>query len=124
MNRNPKRRAAGVASAKIAIASASVAATLGGWAVIGATDTTSATNPAQSSAIAQAPAPQDTQPSTTTPFDPYAGRRGRERWSVPAPDDNNDENGSDDTAPTQPQQEPQQTQPQQQQPRFRTRSSR
>ena len=147
-NHNPKRRAAGVASAKIIIASASVAATLGGWAAIGAMDATIATPSTQSDTLAQALAPQDSQPETTTPFGRRGNRWGDQREPVPGGDDQ--ENDQDDAAPqmpplelpgagdqqpqtlpnTQPQQQLPQVQPQQQQPqfpatpRFRTRSSR
>ena len=153
INRNPKRRAAGVASTKIVIASASIAATLGGWAAIGAMDTTStAASAAQNGPLAQAPAQQpqgtqqDSQPNATTPFGRH-NRRGGQGLPFPAP--NGESGGFGGGAPQtlpqggdQQQQQPEQlpgtndpqtqlpqAQPQQQpqfqtQPRARTRSSR
>ncbi|KPV52731.1 hypothetical protein SE17_13740 [Kouleothrix aurantiaca] len=90
INRNPKRRAAGIASTKIVIASASIAATLGGWAAIGAMDTSNGANGVQAGALAQAPAQQqesqqDTLPNTGTPFGRH-NRRGGERLPLPAPE--------------------------------------
>ncbi len=152
INRNPKRRAAGIASTKIVIASASIAATLGGWAAIGATDTTGTANAAQNGAQAQATAQQqgtqqDTLPSVSTPFGRH-NRRGGQQLPFPAPngqpggtgpqtlpqdgfpgsDDQQQLPGADDqqTQPQQlPQAQPQQQQPQSQtMPRVRTRSSR
>lgn len=146
INRNPKRRAAGIASTKIVIASASIAATLGGWAAIGAMDTTSgAASAAQNGAIAQAPAQQgaqqETLPNTSTPFG-RRSRRGEQQLPFPAP--NGESGGLGGTAPqtlpqdglpgsddqqqlpgtddqqTQPQQQLPQAQPQQQQPQQQT----
>lgn len=71
--RAAKRRSAGIASAKVLITSASIAATLGGWAAIGAsadpatglTNSTASDSPplADSAAPVQRQAPPDQQPS-------------------------------------------------------------
>ena len=80
VSRSSKRRAAGVASAKILITSASVAATIGGWAAISAAPQAVA-GAANSPAMENQPAPQfgapdgSQAPSTARPW--LGGRRRR-----------------------------------------------
>lgn len=141
-----RRRTAGVASTKIVITSLSLAATVGGWAAIGAFDHNSNNEPTAALAEGQsAQAPLSQQAPSNDQF------FGRHRHAQGYPPGFGNQTGPSQNFPTQPQDMPdqsqlpevqpqtlpdqsqtvpqqpqfQQTQPQfQQQPRFRTRSSR
>ena len=144
-----KRRAAGIASAKVVIASASLAATVGGWALISATaDPTTGTSVASVPVVSSAPEAQQQaplQPDTNTDADaqtPVFTGRGRDwEWTPnseehsqaqPFGDESNDDEAQvpSQAAPQAPSlpQAPSQAAPQsplqQQQPRASTRSSR
>ena len=102
--RTSKRRAAGVASAKILITSASVAATIGGWAAISAMPQPTA---AASLPTSQLGAPDSSQAPSTAQLWPgerrrrHFGQGGTAPFGQPAPQENTPGLGQQ-TAPSQP----------------------
>jgi hypothetical protein len=126
-----RRRTAGVASTKIVITSLSLAATVGGWAAIGAFDHSA--NNGTSTALAEGQSAQAPLSQQAPANDQFFGRHHHDQGYQPGFGNQTDPSQNfpaqpqslpdqSQTVPQQPQF--QQTQPQfQQQPRFRTRSS-
>jgi hypothetical protein len=104
-SRASRRRAAGVASAKVVITTAALAATLGGWAYISATDPQAAAADQPGSTAVAPPTSSGAQPdSGFAPAAPPTQGRRHSRYSAPNSGNlfGNSQSGGDQAAPLSP----------------------